>query len=1023
MKSPLSLSPAQRGSALVTVLFLVGVMAILTASMLKYSASEQRGNERNRLILRAKNMAESVSIYAAEQLTTKLYRLGSAPSGKVFPWTGTSRNRVYLPPNSMINNEYTSAANVEMRTGILSASGYTLINDTTSPNNGLQVSTARVPIIAKAVATTPALGSVTAYVEQDMEIALTPLFQFGMFYNMDLELYPSQAYTTTGPVHSNNRIMAHPDGASTLSITFTDRVTCAEGVYADSSLKATPRTSSGAANAPTLANGNVVFTHTDTTTQTSLKNGSNLWRDHKYLTTTETASTLSQFKTFATTTYNGNLRTSVHGVTKLALPGIGTYKELNDPSTPEDDRNNGRQIIEPPNANQFVGGAWVANVDDADTKESKLSWKCGLYIIVNPSGGRVTAVDGLPRSATLPDGSTTYLLPRSYRAWLNVTNTTTWAHTMYEVILPGQPAYGYNAGADTVVGTADDYMYVNNLPNRYTETAVTGVAGNQVLRTIRPNYANVTSNAVAYTAATAVTLPDASGYSSAIVAYPADAANTAATLNPGGAYFYDLRRANSNRGSISYSGTTALYDRFNVPYVPRQIVKIDFDMAKFKMMVARVVTGAITYSGYDIRPPNAAGVTFANSIFNAAGTAANFGLGMGAAFNVFPTAGAMTAQDPYNLYFAPDNPNVAATQTAIATDPRAYAVGSATLYDAANPCAWYDGISVYVHSLDAEIRAQTAGVPIRIDSGVRLWNGRGPAATLTAAGATGMTFVTNDAVYIIGHYNANGAITTAAGDISSRYPDNANEKLCAVMGDAINILSQPTWSTAAGGQDGGWNDALSALPVSASTAGWRTGASATASLAGADDGVDAGGTIRPGLLPNDSTSGAVGTLTDLKLAPDVDSEVSTALLVGIIPSNHNPSSSTASTADDLTDGFIVNYATPASGSPAVVGNGVNSGGANNFPRLLDNWSGRNVYIRGSMVALFESRVAMEPFTNSRCYRAPGRFWGLHENFRTVNHDVPLEPIVLGNTRVGFRALTSTEYATMKTALEALTALP
>jgi len=145
MKSKIPVSNKRRGSALITVLFLIGVMAILTASMLRYSASEERGNERNRLILRAKNMAESVSIYAAEQLTTKLYRLGSAPSGKVFPWTGTSRNRVYVPPSSMINNEYTSAANVEMRTGILSATAYTLITDTTSPNNGLQVSTARSP--------------------------------------------------------------------------------------------------------------------------------------------------------------------------------------------------------------------------------------------------------------------------------------------------------------------------------------------------------------------------------------------------------------------------------------------------------------------------------------------------------------------------------------------------------------------------------------------------------------------------------------------------------------------------------------------------------------------------------------------------------------------------------------------------------------------------------------------------------------------------------------------------------------
>ena len=86
----------------------------------------------------------------------------------------------------------------------------------------------------------------------------------------------------------------------------------------------------------------------------------------------------------------------------------------------------------------------------------------------------------------------------------------------------------------------------------------------------------------------------------------------------------------------------------------------------------------------------------------------------------------------------------------------------------------------------------------------------------------------------------------------------------------------------------------------------------------------------------------------------------------------------------MTDGFVPTWTHTATGDPAVMGNRVNGGGANNFPRLLESWSGDSLYIRGSIVGLYESRVAMEPFTNSRCYQAPGRFWGLHQNFRTVN---------------------------------------
>ncbi len=224
-------SPHQkRGSALLTVVMLTAMFAILTASMLSYSMGERRGNERNRLILRAKTMAENIALYSAEQLIPKLNRMGSAPVG-VFPWTGSSANRVYMPPNIILNTAFTtSSVGMEMRAGIESTSPYALVNDVTSPNNGLQVSTAKIPIIAKATATHPSLGSVSAYTEQNMQLSLTPLFQFGMFYNMDLELFPGQNMTIAGPVHTNNRLMARGEQGGTAIVTFTHRVTAATGL-------------------------------------------------------------------------------------------------------------------------------------------------------------------------------------------------------------------------------------------------------------------------------------------------------------------------------------------------------------------------------------------------------------------------------------------------------------------------------------------------------------------------------------------------------------------------------------------------------------------------------------------------------------------------------------------------------------------------------------------------------------------------------------------------------------------------
>ena len=97
-----------RGSALVTVVMFIGIMAVLTASVLKYSISERRANERQRMVLRSRNMAENVTLYAAEQLTTKLYRLRSFTPMAFMSGT----NQIYLPHDSVLTTQYSSPSDM-----------------------------------------------------------------------------------------------------------------------------------------------------------------------------------------------------------------------------------------------------------------------------------------------------------------------------------------------------------------------------------------------------------------------------------------------------------------------------------------------------------------------------------------------------------------------------------------------------------------------------------------------------------------------------------------------------------------------------------------------------------------------------------------------------------------------------------------------------------------------------------------------------------------------------------------------
>ncbi len=92
--------------------------------------------------------------------------------------------------------------------------------------------------------------------------------------------------------------------------------------------------------------------------------------------------------------------------------------------------------------------------------------------------------------------------------------------------------------------------------------------------------------------------------------------------------------------------------------------------------------------------------------------------------------------------------------------------------------------------------------------------------------------------------------------------------------------------------------------------------------------------------------------------------------------------------------------------------GTQSGGAHNFPRFLEKWSGVTLTIRGSLVALFESEVHVDAMPNnfSHYYSPPGRDWGFNDNFRNGVYP-PGSPNARTFRRVAFQDMTRDEYNT------------
>ena len=91
--------------------------------------------------------------------------------------------------------------------------------------------------------------------------------------------------------------------------------------------------------------------------------------------------------------------------------------------------------------------------------------------------------------------------------------------------------------------------------------------------------------------------------------------------------------------------------------------------------------------------------------------------------------------------------------------------------------------------------------------------------------------------------------------------------------------------------------------------------------------------------------------------------------------SRNASNTTYNTA--IVSGFMPSGYQPPSGSQYGY-----SGGGNNFPRFLENWSSQYCNYFGSMVQLYQSKTFAARWDTGVIYRAPIRCWNFDTNFRS-----------------------------------------
>lgn len=450
---------ARRGSGLIIAVVFSTVLALVLASMLKWVMTEANINRRALYRLEARNAAEAIAEYGLCQVR---YQMENSSVFLTNAFTPSGSKALALPPASLFTgtNVTTSAnqlvggplANI---TGAGSSALYFVDpsdpNNTNDPLKGKWVFRRDVPVYARATVRVPSGPSITAYVREKISIRGAPLFAHAIFYNMDMEIAPGATMNIYGPVHANGDIYLSSQGSS---LNFYNTVTATGSIYhAWKSFEATAQGQTNGTTGEALNMTSDVTFKTRTNTQVSM-DANGTWKDstmgvsttvknNNSSYTTQAAYTaalangaavnLSAFKTFASTTWNGNVQTSANGVQNYTPVAIGKYRE--DP-TPDDgvdqSVNTGRLLIEPPTST-------LSAEYSAEVETQKFSNQAGVYIQVVPASALVGAIVTVrtggpngPVAATVPANLVRYLPYREQTATQSGVTTTSVTSGMYD---------------------------------------------------------------------------------------------------------------------------------------------------------------------------------------------------------------------------------------------------------------------------------------------------------------------------------------------------------------------------------------------------------------------------------------------------------------------------------------------------------------------------------------------------------------------------------------------------------------
>lgn len=210
---------SERGYSLLMVLFMTGISIAIYAGLASWTSSSMVVNDRNNTYNSAVAAAEGASENVLGCLTRDFLCQTYDPANLAYYQT-------VLPTNAWAGAYQFSDGNGGTNKNYVTSSSITVMTNLSSQFAGLYGMAYDCVVRSEA----RPLGTpynMKAAVEQDVQLAAIPVFQFAIFYAMDLEINPGPVMKVTGKVHSNANLYTAPQ----TGLEYVDSVSAVGEIY------------------------------------------------------------------------------------------------------------------------------------------------------------------------------------------------------------------------------------------------------------------------------------------------------------------------------------------------------------------------------------------------------------------------------------------------------------------------------------------------------------------------------------------------------------------------------------------------------------------------------------------------------------------------------------------------------------------------------------------------------------------------------------------------------------------------